>query len=472
MAFLLFSPWCLAGAAPVPPLTKPPLGERWFSVSTGAERSGFNRLVIQEAGAGYEVTAESSTRMVIFGFTRENASWERYRVNRDLSLQSFDVAEVVEGKTKRLTGEVTAKGVRVRITEGGSTREKVLKVKGALFPPPVLNVYPLMQGAAPGKKFRLNMLDIEAPKITEVKITVVGAETLAGGTAAVHLQNDLYPVANDIWVDRAGNTLRESVRDGLVLTRAEDGRTARKFLCEAALAGKEWLLDFSLVPADPPLGNPRELREVTVELTGIPATLSLLDEGGQTGRRLDGEKVAFTVIRPLPKPGEKASPLPPAVAARYLAPAEQISALDPEITARKNEIIGGEREPLPVAEKLTRWVAAQVAERPVDSRPPLETLAVKEGNSESHARLYASLARAAGIPTRVVAGLVYHAGKGFVYHCWAESFVGDWVAVDPTFGQVPADVTHLKLVEGDSPAELLPLADLIGRVRARILEAK
>jgi hypothetical protein len=46
------------------------------------------------------------------------------------------------------------------------------------------------------------------------------------------------------------------------------------------------------------------------------------------------------------------------------------------------------------------------------------------------------------------------------------------VAVDPTFGQVPADATHIKLAEGDSPGEMAPIAGLIGRLTATIVDVQ
>jgi hypothetical protein len=77
----------------------------------------------------------------------------------------------------------------------------------------------------------VKFLDIEDVKIKDVKISVIGAETLADGTAAIHMQNDLFPVVdNDIWVDLVGNTVRESVHDDLIVTQAENGDAARKLL--------------------------------------------------------------------------------------------------------------------------------------------------------------------------------------------------------------------------------------------------
>jgi len=95
----------------------------------------------------------------------------------------------------------------------------------------------------------------------------------------------------------------------------------------------------------------------------------------------------------------------------------------------------------------------------------------RSGNCQSHARLYTALARASGIPTRFVSGLVSQDGKGFLYHSWAESWVdGGWQVVDPTFNQPKADVSHLALFEGDGAADLAPLVSIIGRIRLQVVE--
>jgi hypothetical protein len=43
------------------------------------------------------------------------------------------------------------------------------------------------------------------------------------------------------------------------------------------------------------------------------------------------------------------------------------------------------------------------------------------------------------------------------------------LAIDPTFAQIGADATHVKLLEGETPAELLPLVDIVGKVTARVI---
>ena len=139
-----------------------------------------------------------------------------------------------------------------------------------------------------------------------------------------------------------------------------------------------------------------------------------------------------------------------------------------ELAVAEKGILGGERKPERVVEKLVRWVA-EVKESD-DNGSPLETVRSRKGNSLSRTRLYVALASAAGIPTRFVSGLVYETGKGFLFHCWAESRLGTWMPVDPCRGQVPADATHIKLAEGDSPEAMAPLAGLIGKIMAKVVE--
>ena len=84
-----------------------------------------------------------------------------------------------------------------------------------------------------------------------------------------------------------------------------------------------------------------------------------------------------------------------------------------------------------------------------------EALASREGDCTEHAVLFSALAKIAGIPTRLVTGLVYVGGPGnvFGYHEWVEIWSGqEWLAMDPTFGQDIADATHIKLHAGLSDA--------------------
>lgn len=465
--FLCLTATAAVAAPPsIPRLTAPPLGVRWFAISLGGERTGFARQEIAASAEGYEITAESAVRMVVLGFSRQATSRERYRVNRDLSLRSFHVDEVLDGTPLTLDGEATPKGVKVTVVAEGKRKEKLLKAKGAVYPPAVMNLYPLMKGTAPGKRITVPMIDVEEVKVKGVAMEVKGMETLPQGESAVHLQNDLYPlVDNDIWVDPAGNTLRESVRDGLVETRAEDEGSALRYLAAAAVARREALRDFSLVPVTPPLAEPAALERLVIGVAGIPASFPL----PSTVTRRDDGTALFSVAA-----GElESAPADDGTTKRYLAPAERLPADAPAMAARAREIVGDEKDPAKQALLLARWVAATIEEEAVDPPSPLDTLASRRGDSPARARLYCTLARAVGIPTRLVAGLASFPGKGFFFHSWAESAAaGKWLPADPTTGQAPADVTHVKLAEGEEPETMASLGRLVGRIGIQVLDAR
>ncbi|WP_241426384.1 transglutaminase domain-containing protein [Geobacter benzoatilyticus] len=459
-----------AATNPLPLPAKPPLGERWFGIFLGSERTGFAHQSIVQKDGGFDISVEGSVKMVVMGFSREASSRERYFVGPDLSLRSFEVEQVLDGTPMRLAGEATPKGIKVVVESGGSKKEKFLAAKGPVYPPAAMNILPLLKKTAAGKRLRVQMLDVEAAKLKAVTVTVLGYETLPDGTRALHLRNDLFPlVDNDIWVDAAGNTVRESVRDGLVETVAEDGESVRRFIADAALSRRDLVFDFSLVRVEPPIAKPALLTRLVMELDGIPPAMPLIQGGGQSARRTAGTTVVFTIE---PLKAEMASDTE-AVLRSFTEESDRLPAKHPDIIARSREAVGEETDPRKRVEKLVQWVAAAVEDTVTDAPSPLDTLALRKGNCQSHARLYASLARAAGIPTRFVSGLVYLEGKGFLYHSWAESFVnGKWLQVDPTFGQVPVDATHVKLVEGEGPDDLAAIAGVVGKIKARVLEAK
>jgi hypothetical protein len=92
----------------------------------------------------------------------------------------------------------------------------------------------------------------------------------------------------------------------------------------------------------------------------------------------------------------------------------------------------------------------------------VQVLEARRGDCNEHTVLYVALARALGLPARTAVGLVYVNGA-FFYHAWPEVWLGEWVAVDPTFGQHPADAAHLRFVVGGL-AQQVEVVRLIGRL--------
>jgi hypothetical protein len=141
---------------------------------------------------------------------------------------------------------------------------------------------------------------------------------------------------------------------------------------------------------------------------------------------------------------------------------------DPRIVSLARRIAGPERDPRVVAERINTWVHDSLAKRITFGVPSaLEVLRTRSGDCNEHTQLFVALARAEGLPARIAAGLAYVDGK-FFYHAWPEILLGDWVAVDPTFGQFPADAAHLRFVVG-GVARQTELLRLMGNLHIDVL---
>jgi transglutaminase-like putative cysteine protease len=86
--------------------------------------------------------------------------------------------------------------------------------------------------------------------------------------------------------------------------------------------------------------------------------------------------------------------------------------------------------------------------------------------------LFVALARAAGVPAREVGGLAYvpDMKPAFGWHAWAEIHDDhQWVSIDPTWGQVYVDGTHLKMSTGERD---LAWTNVIGTLKMKVVEVK
>jgi hypothetical protein len=158
------------------------------------------------------------------------------------------------------------------------------------------------------------------------------------------------------------------------------------------------------------------------------------------------------------------------VMALFLEPEPLLETRSPEIQALARKLRGTDADPRVVAERINRWVYDSLAkEISIGVPSALRTLRIRRGDCNEHSQLYVALARAAGVPARVAAGLAYVDGK-FYYHAWPEVWLERWVAVDPTFGQFPADASHLRFTVGGL-ARQAELLRLMGALHVEVLSA-
>ncbi len=118
------------------------------------------------------------------------------------------------------------------------------------------------------------------------------------------------------------------------------------------------------------------------------------------------------------------------------------------------------------ARRIAEWVHRRMRQKLVAGAPSaLQTLDTLEGDCNEHSTLFAALARSAGVPSRVVIGLVYREGR-FGYHAWNEVLTQKgWLAIDVTWKQFPADVGHLRFI-ADGLSKQIDLLGVLGQLKA------
>ena len=264
------------------------------------------------------------------------------------------------------------------------------------------------------------------------------------------------------WVDAQGRLVRAEHPGGLVVQRSAFEIAYENFRHRDTMA-------LVRASANPPVGAvvplsilgagvrpPDGVAAFRVRVTGLPLAAVGVGSGAVT-RRGDTLDVRRTDLADVPR---RMLPLADSGLAAWLGAEPLIPADDPRIVAQTRQIVGRERNARRAAELLVAWVHQEVRAAPGSPLPgAVSALAARQGDCGDQAALLVGLARAAGIPARPVAGLLYAGGR-FYYHAWAELYIGEWVAADPVTGEFPAGAARIGLAIGGLArhAELAPLA--------------
>jgi transglutaminase-like putative cysteine protease len=442
--------------------------EYWTGIVFNGEKIGFSRTAVRamdgEPGR-YLIESEASLQFQLLGFRKTVQMRSRDVVEADLALVRFHYWHDLDGNVLEVQGEQHAGALHTSITAGGRTTQRDLRTAQTVYPAGALTLLPALRGLEPGREYRYRIYSGETQSLLDVQQKIEGYEesdlfpgkaykiqTLASGHRAT------------TWIDTHGRPQFELALNGVLISVLETPAEARRYLALAALNKRDTLLDFSLVRPDRRLKDPRSARRLRLALIGAPASPP---EGPGQRCEAAAERWVCELTAGAPEAGSRSE-----ARALYLGSSVTVPAETRTVHNAARGIVGGESDPRAQIDLILRWMQANIRRVPVDVFSAIDVLEQREAECQGHAYLYAALARSLGIPTRVVNGLVYsEAANGFLYHSWTESYLADgWYAVDPTFGQSAADATHLKLIEGESIADLLPLLEWIGKLRILVLE--
>ncbi|MBN1761071.1 MAG: transglutaminase domain-containing protein [Chitinispirillaceae bacterium] len=150
----------------------------------------------------------------------------------------------------------------------------------------------------------------------------------------------------------------------------------------------------------------------------------------------------------------------------FLSATSTLQVTNPKIRRLADSLGNGIKDPCKKVAVFNHAVYNRLAKRNVATfSSALETLEAGYGDCGEHAVLLAALLRAAGIPARVVLGVLYVAPKrGYYYHAWVMAYTGSWVFADPSHDSFPANSDRVPLVIDDDGTRMISVAKVIGRI--------
>lgn len=439
--------------------------ETWMKITQNDRKIGFSHTRLAAENRGYLLRESVLMRINTMGMVQNIRLKTRGRLNDDFSLADFDF-NINSGRFSfHVDGTLAGDVLTVNTASAGSKRRMEIQLKEKPFLLAGITSAIAAAGLEAGKKYSFDIFDPATMGQTPVVVEVMGQEdiTIAGsGRAATRVVLKFKGTSQSAWIDESGEVLQETGLLGIRLVK-----TTRKDALEGLGMGASTdLTELASVASNVQLENPELLASLKYEIHGVDDKRIQLDGGRQVFKQnilaIHRESLADL-------PDQLDSGEFQVFEKIYLRPSAFIQADHQDIRNLAREIVAEKTSPLEKARALADWVHRNIEKRPVLSLPDaLSTLENRVGDCNEHAVLYAALSRAAGIPCRLEAGLVYLKGR-FYYHAWNLVYLGRWITVDTLFGQIPADVSHIRLVTG-SPRQQLDIIGLIGKIDLKIIK--
>jgi transglutaminase-like putative cysteine protease len=457
-----------------------PYHEYWTGVVFNGEKVGLTHLALIPPGAAggqYELRSEALLAFHFLGFTKHVTLKAQDWVADDLRLERFVHEYDLDGNKMTLAGRVENGRLLVEREAGGRASQETISVAEALYPTSAMVLYPTWQGLEVGRQYAYQVYNGQRQQVARVSQSVEAyqeSDLYVG--RAFQIVTTMDGQEQTTWLNERGEPVLEMAWKGILISTLESEQQAKAYLAQASLNKRDVLVEFSRVRTNRPLPHPQAVRMLHIVIEGLPDTFPVpLDHWQQCGRDRQMKGRVECVLRSAEPP----SPAPPPDALNqalqpYVEPTASIDSRHPLVLKTARDIVGSNADQVVAIRSLVAWLRQEIEQTPVDVFSSLEVLQGRKAECQGVTLLYAAFARSLGIPTKVANGLVYSQELGgFLYHTWAESYVnGGWLPVDPTFGQVGVDATHIKLLEGERLADLLPLADIVGRVRIEILSSQ
>ncbi|MEO7454696.1 MAG: transglutaminase-like domain-containing protein [Gemmatimonadaceae bacterium] len=475
-------------------------GATYYAVLQKGQQIGFASTTVDTAQGGITVADYLVADLPVAGKLHRASARTTVRLTRALRVSEFTLDVDADITPIKATGHVfgdTVLLLTLRGVSGEATDTQRVRLNGPVLLPTLVPLA-IALGEQPkvGKSYTLPIFDPGSMSPKDMQVNVQAESVFVVEDSSVFdaaskrwkgalpdtvrawklaTQNGSSSPAGGFagWVDQQGRVVLATQLLGMTLERRPYEVAFENWKDDAAARGTQVSADRDIyettaISASKTLR--KNLTELKLRLSGVE--LGDFDVKGYR-QHLVGD--TLTITREAPAALQAMYALPNGAKATvmsvFMDPEPLLEVNNPEIVTLAHRLRGTEANPRVVAERINKWVYDSLTKKITVGVPSaLSTLHARSGDCNEHTQLYVALARAAGIPARVAAGLAFLDGK-FYYHAWPEIWLERWVAVDPTFGQFPADASHLRFTIGGLGKQV-ELLRLIGALQIDVLSAR
>jgi hypothetical protein len=433
-----------------------PAGPEWFAVYIAGKKAGWSSSeLVRERRGGKEVLV--ARERMFLKVKAEGKPVERgqeeervFEARAGGRLLGFTTRFTGDGGERTLTGTCAKDRCTVRIEEPGrAPEERVLEVTETIDQADPARLAAARHGVVKGQTIETLRL-----RVKEQEDLFVGREKMV----RPGIEQDVSVVNEQEVGDRLPAEYRIA-DDGRVL----EVRQGEAFVAMPEPESRARNLEDVDLPVVGRVDLPRPLPSdvpgsITYELAGLPRPF-WKDSERQRFEPVKGEVARLTVTARAPAAADPARDTPLAQAGkgaepRDLAPTGSVDSDAPEIVALARQVAGDAPGVYAAARRVNDHVF-KILQTTLGASHDRASAVLRAGTGDctEHALLAVAMLRALGIPAREVYGLVYSrmgGVDGLYWHDWVEvRSGGEWIALDPTFGQPVADATHIALSGSD-----------------------
>ena len=447
-------------------------GEEWHGIYHQDQKIGFVRMTRSTLDDGFRVEYMGVLRLMVLG-TRHRVDIElNTEIDRAFVLTRFDGAFGSDASRIAVRGDVTA------IEDGRHRIDYLLNTAGReqegsleLDVPPMLQfdvrTALLRHSPEPGETFEHSFFDPLSQRQQTVVLEYLGREPLVvmgERVEAHHIVQHFGGQKLAAWINDLGEVLREELPLGLVGKRESRAEAVYGVLRgDGADSELVDLISETRIPVSQPPPDLTRIPRITWLLRGVEPGRFDLDGGRQTVTT-EQDLVSVRLLREPEDRTYTLSSLPiPEAVAPMLEADPLVQSRDPAIEEQAREIAGDDIRVVTIAAAVCAWVHEEVTKESVIGVPSaVEVLDTRRGDCNEHATIATALLRSVGIPARIASGIAYLEGS-FYYHAWVEYWHDGWRTADPTWGQFPADLGHIRLAAGGLGRQAV-LMELFGHI--------